>query len=187
MFQISGDKNIIKKLLDKASDISIEVDMEMTASAQIIANEAKRKVTDQSAGATGNLAKTINPDVREYHKKIVTASAFYAPFVEFGTGKKVSVPSGYEALAARFKKKVSRGDFKDFVQAILLWMRRVGLKGEPAGKKRKGRQAEADKAYAVNIARKILRNGLTPKPFLIPSFEAEKPKLVQRIKKIINT
>jgi hypothetical protein len=31
------------------------------------------------------------------------------------------------------------------------------------------------------MALKILKNGLRPQPFLIPAFEAEKPKLIKNI------
>jgi hypothetical protein len=38
-------------------------------------------------------------------------------------------------------------------------------------------------AYAIAIS--ILRKGLRPQPFLIPAFEAEKPKLISKIQNVI--
>ena len=60
------------------------------------------------------------------------------------------------------------------VDALALWVKRKGIGG---GK---------DKSIAYAIAISILRKGLRPQPFLIPSYETEKPKLIQRLKKLLD-
>jgi hypothetical protein len=59
------------------------------------------------------------------------------------------------------------------VEALTLWVRRKGIGG---GK---------DKSVAYAIAISILKKGMRPQPFLIPSFETEKPKMINNIKKAI--
>jgi hypothetical protein len=61
------------------------------------------------------------------------------------------------------------------IKALTMWVERKGLAGS-------GKQS---KSIAYAIALSILRKGLRPQPFLIPSFEQEKGKLLQRIEKII--
>jgi hypothetical protein len=39
---------------------------------------------------------------------------------------------------------------------------------------------------AYVIARSILQKGLRPQPFLIPAYEQEKPKLIKRLKELLN-
>lgn len=59
------------------------------------------------------------------------------------------------------------------VEALTLWVKRKGIGG---GK---------DKSIAYAIAISILRKGMRPQPFLIPSFETEKPKLINNIKNLL--
>ena len=65
------------------------------------------------------------------------------------------------------------GKFKDMVDALALWVKRKGI----------GRGKDKSIAYAIAIS--ILRKGLRPQPFLIPSYEAEKPKMINNIKKAV--
>jgi len=50
----------------------------------------------------------------------------------------------------------------------------------------RGVQKSQDEKMARYIAIKILRNGLRAQPFLIPAYEEEKPKLFERLKKLID-
>jgi hypothetical protein len=67
----------------------------------------------------------------------VEARMPYAAYVEFGTGGKVSIPTGYEEYAALFKG-----------------------------------------------TRKVA--GMRSQPYLIPSYEMEKPKLIKRLNEMLN-
>ena len=40
-----------------------------------------------------------------YNKSFIFSNAPYSPYVEFGTGGEVSIPAGFEELAAKFKGK----------------------------------------------------------------------------------
>lgn len=195
--RIKGLDHLLAKVKKLEQVLQAEVDAEMGASARVIEGEARQTATANSFDR-GRLAGSIVADDTVPFRKRVTANIYYAPFVEFGTGKKVKVPTGLEAYAAGFRKKMDRGKFKDFVRAIEQWMKRVGIEAateitQVKSGKRKGQfrkvggadQRLAQYALAYTIARSILRNGLKARPFLFPAFFKEEKNLVDRIEKLI--
>jgi hypothetical protein len=101
--------------------------------------------------------------------------------LEFGTGKKVQVPPGYESVAAEAKTLPKRGNFKDFVRNLYGWMLRKGLlnKTKSAGKRLD------NMASAYYLAARILKNGIKPQPFFFKSWEAYKPKILADVEKVV--
>jgi HK97 gp10 family phage protein len=124
-------------------------------------------------------------------KVIVDAS--YAPYVEFGTGGKVSIPSGYESFAMQYKGGKG-GTYYDFLLAIIEWVKRKGITPKDSvysvkTQRRigsKSQKFDQDVRMAQSIAFSILKKGIRPQPFLIPAYEQEKPKLFNRLKKLLN-
>ena len=92
---------------------------------------------------------------------------FYAPFVEFGTKRKVRVPAGYSQFAAQYKGS-RRGNFQQLLKAIAQWVK----------------DKRIDPEATFPIALSIAKNGIRAQPFLIPAFERERQPLLQRLKKI---
>jgi HK97 gp10 family phage protein len=170
-FDIGNLSDVLNKLDTLDAKVQQEVKDEISASALNIQSGAKRLAPVNF----GQLRNSIYLKEQKVEKGIVFtvgAKASYAPYVEFGTGGKVSIPSGFEELASGFKGKKA-GTFKDMVQALTLWVRRKGIGG---GK---------DKSIAYAIAISILRKGIQPQPFLIPAFETEKPKLIKNILNVL--
>lgn len=167
---VSGMKGV-QDLLKKA-DVKLQKDLsnEINASALNIQTNAKKLAPVNF----GNLRNNIVLEKASDYTFSVESKASYSPYLEFGTGSMVSVPSSYEDYAIQFKGKQG-GSFKEFIEALMLWIKRKGIGN---GKNEKG--------LAYVIARKILQKGIRPQPFLIPSFEQEKPKLLENIKKLIN-
>ena len=166
-FDIGNLSDVLKKLETLDAKVQQEVKDEISASALNIQSVAKRLAPVNF----GQLRNSIYLKEQKVDKGIVFtigAKASYAPYVEFGTGGKVSIPAGFEELASGFKGKKA-GTFKDMVQALTLWVRRKGI------------GSGNDKATAYAIAISILRKGMRPQPFLIPAFETEKPKLIKNI------
>lgn len=116
----------------RIKDISDMVEGEIEASAFDIRNEAVTTVPVDTGILKGSIK--VVPGEHRFHK-IIEAGAHYAPYIEFGTGTLVNVPSGLEDYAIQFKGK--------------------GVK-------------------QVN---------LPARPFLIPAWEKERLKLVERIRK----
>lgn len=158
-----------KSLSDKSK---AEVRNEFAASALNIQSNAKKNAPVN----LGNLRNSIIVDQSGDNSNftfIISAKASYSPYVEFGTGGKVSVPSSYAEYASTFKGK-NKGKYKEFIEALILWVRRKGI------------GSGNDKSTAYVIARSILRKGIRPQPFMIPAYEQEKSKLLNRIKQILN-
>ena len=170
-FDIGNLSDVLKKLDTLDAKIQQEVKDEISVSALNIQTGAKRLAPVNF----GQLRNSIYLKEQKIEKGIVFtvgASASYAPYVEFGTGGKVSIPAGFEDLASGFKGKKA-GTFKDMVEALTLWVRRKGIGGGN------------DKSIAYAIAISILRKGMRPQPFLIPAFETEKPKLIKNILNVL--
>ena len=128
---IDSLQGAIKKLDEK---LTKEVSNEINASSLKIQSDAK-KLAPVDMGYLRN-SIVLNGEIGSLTYN-VEARMPYAAYVEFGTGGKVSIPSGYEEYAALFKgtKKV------------------VGMRAQP---------------------------------YLIPSFEMEKPKLIKRLNEMLN-
>lgn len=166
-FDIGNLSDVLKKLDNLDAKVQQDVKNEISASALNIQSKAK-KLAPVNFGQLRNSIYLKEQKVDKGVVFTVGSTAKYAPYVEFGTGGKVSIPKGFEELASGFKGKKA-GTFKDMVEALTLWVKRKGI-GD--GK---------DKSIAYAIAISILRKGIRPQPFLIPAFESEKPKLISNI------
>jgi HK97 gp10 family phage protein len=191
---IKGLDQLNARLKDLSHDLKEEIDAEMSASATNIAKAASAKAPK----GRGKLGGAVKEDITQPFSKKIVVHSNYAAFQEFGTGKKVSVPAGFEAVASGFKKKMDGATFAKFVENIEGWMKRKGItaatlitqvkSGARRGQFKKvggDAQKAANKHLAYIIAINILKNGLKPQPFLIPAFLDEKPKLIKKINQIL--
>lgn len=183
---ISGIPKLEAKLKEIENSISTKLAEEISASALKIEKEAKRNAPVNM----GTLRQSIHATSKDKLTHYVEVGASYGAYVEFGTGGKVSIPVGYEQYAATFKGKKG-GGLEDMIQALTLWVKRKGLAGTysvKTGRRLGGKAVKAsqDEKLARFLAIKILRNGIKAQPYLIPAFELEKPKLIEKLKKILN-
>jgi HK97 gp10 family phage protein len=132
-FKMEGLDKMLKGIDQYAKDVQEDVDLELRASADTIAAQAQVKAPVDAGGLHNAISTSRNGDM-DYE---VVAQKHYAPYVEFGTGTLVDVPSGLEEYAIQFKGK--------------------GIK-------------------QVN---------LPARPYLFPAYEAERVKLIDRLKKIL--
>jgi HK97 gp10 family phage protein len=168
--KLTGVQKMINQLAKVENEISAEVDAELQSSLNKMTKDAKRA----APANFGQLRNSIGSRNESKLRYSLFASAWYAPYVEFGTRGKVKVPTELEGVAKNTQGRPSRGNFKAFVESIYLWGRhkRIIKKG--------------DKNHAVNIARKIYINGIAPQPYLWPAFVAERSKLVSNIRAVVN-
>lgn len=184
---LSGMENLTKRLKTIQDDLTKGVAEEISASTMKIEKDAKRNAPVN----IGTLRQSIHGEsTLNGMTGKVTVDASYGAYVEFGTGGKVKIPAGYEDFAAQFKGK-SGGSLEDFIRALTLWVKRKGLAGTYSVKtsRRLGSKSvkeSQDEKLARFLAIKILKNGIRPQPFLIPAYEDEKPKLFNRLKKLLN-
>lgn len=120
------------------------------------------------------------------------SQAAHSPYMEFGTGKLVQVPAGYEDYALEFQGKGTGGTFDEFFLAILNWVHRKGLSGTYSVKTQRRTKAsgktnlEEDYDVAFLIALKILRVGVKPHPFFFKQVERVKPEIIKRIQNVLD-
>ena len=167
---LGGMKELEGKLKNLTTALKVDVSDEINASALKIENQAKRLAPVNFGQLRGSIAHSKDSELTYS----VAANASYSAYVEFGTGPQVNVPADFKSYAQQFKGK-SGGKFKDMVEALTLWVKRKGIGN-----------GKNDKGLAYVIALSILRKGMRPQPFLVPAYEMEKPKLIQRLNKLLN-
>jgi HK97 gp10 family phage protein len=65
----------------------------------------ERDAKDNAPVKTGRLASSIRTNYSKSNFSVENwTNVEYAPFVEFGTGTKVSIPAGYQEFAAQFMR-----------------------------------------------------------------------------------
>ena len=161
---ISGVKQIndaIKRIDEKATK---GLSDELATSVLNIQKSAIRL----APGDLGRLRGSIKFDISNALFKSVFSNVNYAPYIEFGTGRKVIVPPKYQEFAAQYKNVKPKGPVVSMYEAIKKWIKNKGI----------------DPKLTYVIFRSIMRNGIKPQPFMIPAYEAEKPKLIKRLKNL---
>lgn len=166
--KITGIDALIKGLDDKSKNYSKNVQSALNAWADDVATNAITLVSQQSSNE-GNLKNSIRPEYGQM-KASVKASASYAAYIEFGTRKYASqyvatLPNEWKDLANQFKGP-GGGTFKQFIESLKEWARKKGV--------------PEDKVYP--IAKKIMIEGIRPKPFLYPSVNKYRKQLSDDIK-----
>jgi HK97 gp10 family phage protein len=169
--QVKGIDTLIKKMDKLASNVQKDVQAELNAWADDTATNAKSLVS-QNSSDEGLLLRSISPKYGQ-GKASVIASAKYAAYVEFGTRKYAaayvsSLPADWQAYASTFKGSTG-GTFKEFVKSLMSWGSRTG---------------KMDPKYAYVAALKILREGLTARPFMYPSVQKTLPELKKNLRAI---
>ena len=169
--KLDGVEKVLAALRDVQNEVVTKVDGELQAASNDIIRKSLRKAPT-NFGQLKN-AKNWQKVENEKLKYTIFCTAYHAPYIEFGTGKKVNVPPELSDVAAQIKGRKSRGNFESFIEAIYVW----GTKKKVIKK--------GDKHHAFNIARKIYLNGIAPQPFLWPSFLEVKPKLISRLQTLL--
>lgn len=168
---LTNGEALANKIRSMGKDVQNNVQKELNAWADDVATDAKILVRANSSNE-GNLLGSIRPLFGDMSASVV-ASASYAAYIEFGTRKYAadyvsSLPDTWEKLAGQAKGS-SGGTFKELLESITEWCRKKGI----------------DKAAAYPIAKKILINGIRPRPFLYPSVNANTPDLMKRLQKLL--
>lgn len=98
--KITGLNETIKEL-NKFKELGVEaIKANIEASGYIMQNDAMQRVPVD----LGQLKNSIRIDFKDNGLTVVmVATAPHAPFQEFGTGGRVSIPKGMEELARQFK------------------------------------------------------------------------------------
>lgn len=166
--KVTGIDSVINKLQEMSNDPTGKIQPALNDWADNVSLNAKQLVSSNSSDE-GNLLRSIFP-VYVVGGASVVAAAKYAAYIEFGTRKFASsyvssLPDTWQELASQAKGP-SGGRFKDFVASIMAWCRRKGI----------------DEKAAYPIAKKIMIQGIRPRPFLYPAVEKAYPQLIKDLK-----
>lgn len=163
--KLEGADKLIKELGKLGDEARKRTDSVTDSAVRSIASDAISNVRKD----TGTLASRITPIKVEESSYAVVVYADYAAYVEFGTGKKVRVPSELKGLASKIRNQKT-GTFEEGLDNIREWCRRIGI--------------EESAAYPIFMS--ILQNGLEPRPFLFPAYIKNKSKYIKDLKKLLN-
>lgn len=186
--EIKGMNELLKKLDSTRQGLPEVVRKELDAAGYKIVSKAKELApTDmgylKNAISHNTLTKASSVEMR------VSVNAFYASYVEFGTGKYAakyvaSLPADWQTYAATFKGKVgSGGGIDKMLENLVDWVKRKGIIGlTSSGNRRRGAKADAEAykvAYAIMI--RILKDGIHPHPYLYPAYNMNKEAIEKGI------
>lgn len=156
---LKGFKEFEKKMKDMPSTLKKAFDGDVEDAAQNWARLAKRSAPMN----VGFLKRGIEPKKNKAMAHEVNSNAEYSAYVEWGTGKRVRVPSELQAYAAQFKGKGEPGEAK---KMIYEWAR---LKGIPK-----------ENWYMIYVS--IMTNGIKPNPFFFVQIPKVEKELNQNLK-----
>jgi hypothetical protein len=190
--EAKGFDGLKKKFDTLSKEGKAEVQSALNDWADRTASDAKSLVSSNSSDE-GALLRSISPVYGQGNASVVV-TAKYAAYIEFGTRKFAtayvsSLPQDWVTYANTFKGPAG-GTWKEFVESIMAWIKRKGIKtGIYSVKTRrrlgnKQQKEREDKSLAYAIAKKIFINGIKQKPFLYPSVIKNTPQLIKDIKEI---
>jgi hypothetical protein len=180
---VQGVEQLIIRLREKGSEGKRLAGAIVGAVGDMIVNEAKQLAPVDLGKIRQGIGKEVENNADRTIAKIFSAAP-ESPYQEFGTGGKVDVPEEMSEVASYFIGGGGNGDsggMVEFIQALTDWVRRHGLTNTYSVSTRKVFSrggADRDEQLAWAIAKKILREGLKPQPFLYPAYVANKGKLV---------
>ncbi|CAB4140234.1 Bacteriophage HK97-gp10, putative tail-component [uncultured Caudovirales phage] len=165
----------LDKLTKKLEQIPVEIQDGLDRAFQQASKDWENGAVRDAPVYDGKLRGSITSARVGFLHYRISAGVFYAPFVEFGTKKRVQIPRGLEAVAAKYRGGGRRGNFKDLLESIEKWVRKKKIRtvgGEKAAsvysqgrnrrvKRRKGTYSAA----AYWIALNIVKNGIKPQPY----------------------
>lgn len=176
-----------RRLINASTKLQEDVQAEVEAAAIEFVGLAKRDLASQG-GNTGTLLRSISYAQETPYSYKVSANAFYAPFIEFGTKRKYNPYPGTEEFAAQYRGKVNQGNWIDMLMSIYQWVKRKGIGVTYNIKTRRKNRQTADQklaiAYAITMS--ILRNGINPKPFFFKQIPIVMGNLTKRINLIMD-
>ena len=161
MAKIKGLNKVLKKLSKFGNEAEKIISETTDSNAEMIVADAKVLAPINKGKLGQSIAKE---EVTKLNYKVVVNSP-YGAYVEFGTGKKVSVPKDLQDQADKFRGGKG-GTFEEGLQAIKDWCRSKGI--------------EEKFAYPIFIS--ILNEGITPQPYLYPAWVKGKVRYVKDLK-----
>lgn len=139
------------------------------------AEEIRENAIRRAPANNGSLRQNISIDISRPLKKTISSKEPYSAYVEFGTGAYAAaevskLPPQYRTYAAQFKTGNNKRTIKGMLFFLMQWFKRKGI---------------TDKQHQYFIARKIVRDGTHPHPFMLPALFQQKDKIIADLKNLM--
>lgn len=179
--RMKGMDKVLKKLKDFPVTLQTEIEGELKNGADEMAREAKADAPKDE----GQIWNAISVQHQRLKHRVYMQKQ-HGVFMEFGTKGKFKAPSFLGSYPSRFRGK-GNGTYKEALENMERWVKRKGITGTYSVKSRrrtgnKSTQEQQNKRAAYLILRKILREGLAPRPYFFPAFLKVRKRVVSRIK-----
>ena len=130
---------------------------------------------------------TVKP-IDELKYEVVSGSDYSAP-MEFGTKKRFKAIPGIDS--SEFIGKPTGGDYYDFLNNILDWVRRKGITARFSVKtKKRLKETKSDTERLLDVAQaianSIIRHGVKPHPFFFKQIPIVRRDLFRKIRNILS-
>jgi hypothetical protein len=141
---------------------------------QVAADDMVKIASKNAPADEGSLRNAIQskPSGKNFE---VVMSKTHGIYMEFGTKSKFDAPSYLGSYPARFKG-IGKGSYNDALKAMMGWVKRKGLVGN---------DETEQKQVAYLVLRKILKEGLKPRPYFFPAFQRVSKELIDRLRNIL--
>jgi hypothetical protein len=182
--RVKGLDKVLKSMAQLPINTQASVRRELFNAADEMVEEASKRAPDDEGALRNAINVKHGSDSHEVYMQ-----KGYGVYMEFGTKSKFKAPSFLGSFPARFRGK-GEGSYKDALESMIGWVRRNNITGTYSvkSKRRTGNaqtREKQDRSAAYLILRKILREGLEPRPFFFNSFLIVRERLVARIKRIL--
>jgi HK97 gp10 family phage protein len=149
-----GGKKLLKKFEKMGDDAPVRFKEVVDDTAYYMRIQAVNHINKNVDTGTGHLKRSMYVKSTSPTSARVGNTATHAPYVEFGTGKYVRVPSELAPIASAVRSRPKRS-FEDGLRRIADWLKMKG--GDPKN------------AWPVLMS--ILRTGVKPRPFFFPAMK----------------
>ncbi|HUS89825.1 MAG TPA: HK97-gp10 family putative phage morphogenesis protein [Desulfosporosinus sp.] len=167
---IKGFDRLIKDLISLGNDLPEKIRGVALQNAKELAATAKSNAPVNDGLLRSSIRVDEESDRNTFYSFVVEANAGHAAYMEFGTGRKVQVPAELQSLASEIQNAPSGRSFEEGLNAIKDWAKKKGL--------------SEDDAYPIFMS--ILRNGVTPHPFLYPALLRQRNIYYQDLENLLN-
>jgi hypothetical protein len=164
-FEIKGLAQLERRLKSMPSNIKKEVGGEIQDGARRINGKQLRLVPVDEGGIKQS---TITRKVSDLEVELLSSKR-YAPFMEFGTKKRVRVPVEVQEFAVQFNVNGPKIGFDAFLKIITAWASRKGINPKAA----------------YPIALSILRHGVKSHPFFFDPFFSERDAIIKNVETVL--
>lgn len=181
--KVDGLDKIVKKIGHLPQNVVNETNGLMANVAKGFANRAERDAPQFDRFLVNQITDKKNADM-DWE---VVSPAPYSAYVEFGTKSRFKAIPGIDS--SKFKGK-GQGDYYDFLNNILDWVKRKGIASRFSVKTRKAlKHTKADDERLIEtaqaIANSIIRHGIHPHPFFFKQLPEAQTQIQNGMKEVV--